>query len=681
MGRGWSRRLGALVSSLALVLAGVGAFAVLPAAASAGSGGDVVASGTTSMAGGGTSSFDLPAGSELASGPGDPGSGPAVSPPLPVDRSQTNGRPGHASPAGESRRENLNPTLVKSFDGLNHHAQHFVNGGTFEPPDQGLCAGNGFVMETLNGVMAVYDASAGTMDGSPMTLNHFLQYPPVIAFTAQGQPLFGPQVSDPSCYYDGATHRWFFVAATADVVASDAFAGAPTGANHLAIAVSSTSSPLGSWILYRVPIQDDGTEGTPDHHCAAGNPAATFRTNPRACVGDYPHIGADANGFYVTTNEYSFFGPGFKGAQVYAFSKRQLAANATPLHVTRIDTGDPKQVQGVQPGFTVWPAESPNGQDSPPGDLDTARGGTEFFLSSNAADEVNPRLDRTSTDLVVWALTGTRSLDSAHPDLTLTNTVLTVGSYAVPPPASQKVGPTPLADCLSDTTALTPLGLGCWHLTSLSQPAPRQVESMSIDTNDTRMQQVMFAGGMIFGALDTGLLINGTPRAGVEWFEVRPHVTANGLKAQLVNQGYVGAANANLSYPALAVNEKGVGAMAFTLLGPDDYPSAAYVPFDARSGTGDIHVAHAGLGPDDGATAYAAAFGGPPDTRARWGDYGAAVVDGSHIWMASEYIGQTCSFAEFTVPFGGPNGFGTCGGTRSLGANWGTRITELAVGG
>jgi len=29
------------------------------------------------------------------------------------------------------------------------------------------------------------------------------------------------------------------------------------------------------------------------------------------CLGDYPHIGADANGFYITTNEFYVFRPDF----------------------------------------------------------------------------------------------------------------------------------------------------------------------------------------------------------------------------------------------------------------------------------------------------------------------------------------------------------------------------------
>src|SRR5579864_725324 len=111
MGRGVVRWISAVVSSSALVLAGLGAFSVLPAAASSGSGRDIVASGTTSITDGGTPSSDLLGGPELASGPDDPGSDPTVAPAFPVDRSQTNGNSGHASATSETQRQDLNPTL------------------------------------------------------------------------------------------------------------------------------------------------------------------------------------------------------------------------------------------------------------------------------------------------------------------------------------------------------------------------------------------------------------------------------------------------------------------------------------------------------------------------------------------------------------------------------------------
>jgi hypothetical protein len=119
------------------------------------------------------------------------------------------------------------------------------------------------------------------------------------------------------------------------------------------------------------------------------------------------------------------------------------------------------------------------------------------------------------------------------------------------------------------------------------------------------------------------------------------------------------------------VTNSGRGVMAFTLLGTDHYPSAAYTSMDAFVGAGDVYVAAEGAGPDDGFTGYnpQAAFG----IRPRWGDYGGAVSDGTSVWIASEYIAQTCTLSQYVA-----TGF-TCGGTRTSEANWATRISLLTV--
>jgi len=654
--RVFAARAGAAALAVPMLLGS----AVPASAASSGSNSrDIPASGTTSFAAADLGSGDLQD-PEVAVAPADDGS-PATSGSAPsltiVNRSQTNGKIGKGEGAGNERREGSNPQIVVGFDGLNHRQQRLARGGnqfSLEPPDQGLCAGNGLVLETVNDVMAVYDHTGANLLGHPVDLNSFYGYAPAINRTTGVR---GPFVTDPSCYFDGATQRWFHVVLTLETKPSGAF----LGPNHLDIAVSQTSSPLGSWTIYRLPVQDDGSQLTPDHSCSLKRDG----TGHGPCLGDYPHIGADANGFYITTNEYSFFGPEFKAAQIYALSKRELAANAASVLVTQIDTT--KAVGGSQAGFTVWPAEVPNGH------FDTARDGIEFFMSSNAADEVNPLQNRTSSDLIVWALRNTQSLDSAAPDVSLSSTVLTVGRYSAPPLSNQKAGDIPLAQCVNNTTLPVAPGLtGCWRLFFTAEPAHNEVESV-IDSNDTRMQQVMFADGMLFGALDTALIVNGKAQAGIEWFAARPHLTANGVIAQVVNQGYVGAADTNLTYPALAVAESGVGVIAFSLLGTDDFPSAAYAPFNVKTGVGSIHVSAVGLGPDDGFTSYKAFVGNPP--RTRWGDYGAAVVDGSNIWIASEYIGQTCTFAQWL------NGsLGSCTGTRTSLGNWDTRITELSIG-
>ncbi|MGZ3611810.1 MAG: hypothetical protein ACXVBU_17300, partial [Ktedonobacteraceae bacterium] len=441
--------------------------------------------------------------------------------------------------------------LLKSFNGINHRDQRLASGGnqfSLEPPDQGLCVGNGFVMETVNDALAVYDSN-GNILKAVTALNAFYGYPPSIDRTTG---VFGPEITDPSCYYDAPTHRWFHIVLTLDTVSTS---GAFTGTNHIDIAVSTTSSPLGSWVIYHLPTQDDGTQGTPNHNCDGG-----------PCLGDYPHLGADANGFYVTTNEYGFFatGLGFHAAQIYAFSKQALASNAATVAVTQFDTiGTVGQPGGlpVNPGFTVWPATSPGKQYA------ASNNGTEYFMSSDAAPEANG--NGASRDLIVWSITNTASLNTTSPGLVLSNAVLTINPYSIPALATQKNGNAPLLSCLNTPSCATAVIGGADPFTEVLGPT---------DVNDTRMQQVTFADGKLWGALDTSVTVNNVNEAGVEWFIVNP-VTPKVLK-----QGYLGGKNANLTYPAIGVNEGGKGVMAFTLVGPNNFPSAAYASIDNING-------------------------------------------------------------------------------------------------
>jgi hypothetical protein len=124
--------------------------------------------------------------------------------------------------------------------------------------------------------------------------------------------------------------------------------------------------------------------------------------------------------------------------------------------------------------------------------------------------------------------------------------------------------------------------------------------------------------------------------------------------------------------------------MAFTLTGDSDFPSAAYAPIDAQVGVGAYGVVQPGLGVDDGFTSYKAFVGNPP--RTRWGDYGAAAVDGNSVWIASEYIGQSCSYTHYVnaptfAPFGGCTDpsvtNNTAHRTRDSLGNWYTHISKL----
>jgi hypothetical protein len=126
--------------------------------------------------------------------------------------------------------------------------------------------------------------------------------------------------------------------------------------------------------------------------------------------------------------------------------------------------------------------------------------------------------------------------------------------------------------------------------------------------------------------------------------------------------------------------------MVFTATGDTLNPSAAYAPIDAIAGVGSWNVVPGGAGaaPADGYTSYKSTVGNPP--RTRWGDYGAAAVDGGSIWIASEYIAQACGYTAWGGLFfsggTGDNLIGSCGsvstpGPREEFANWSTRISKL----
>jgi hypothetical protein len=612
-----------------------------------------------------------------------------------IDRSLSAGHASNGVSVNSGRKGKASPTFKLGFEGLNHYQQRYARGGnqfSVEPPDQALCVGNGFVLEAANQVLNIFNTSGQSVlpdntatnlvGGFARNINHavdlnsFYGYAPAIN---RSTGVRGPFITDPTCIYDAATQRFFLVVLTLETTPGGAF----TLVNHLDLAVSATSDPTGIWNIYRVDVTSDGTSN-PDTH------------NACPCLGDYPHIGADANGVYVTTNAYPWGGNGFNGAQIYAFSKAQLAAGAASVTMVHIDTwgtvNAPSDAGSTQPGFTVWPAQSPG-----TGSFDTRAGGIEYFLSSNAADEAtNPVAGtagpRSSTQVIAWSLKNTSSLNSVSPSLTLSNKILTANQYGVPPKQQQPgSGTTPGVDvpqgkCINDTTTSTIAGVGCWRLLFVAEPAHNEVVSRP-DSNDTRMQQVMYANGKLWGALDTGLNPDGGPqRAGIAWYIVTPDGSGASFNAKVSLQGYLGATGYDFTYPAVGVTASGRGVMAFTATGNSLNPSAAFASIDASIGVGSWDVVQGGTGaaPDDGFTSYKSQVGNPP--RTRWGDYGAAAVDGNSVWIASEYIAHACSYTDWGGPFftggSGDNLLGTCGGAshgpggRSALANWSTRISR-----
>jgi hypothetical protein len=351
------------------------------------------------------------------------------------------------------------------------------------------------------------------------------------------------------------------------ILATDLFAG--NSYSQVDVAVSKTSDPAGPYYHYKVDDTFSGQGGCP-------------------CVGDQPLIGADAYGFYIDVNAFDFNSLSYKGSSIYALSLKALEngkfSNAVHVPV-------PNQTpSGARPA-SLQPAESPTGQ------FQSAEGGTEYFMSGNSANS------GTQHAITVWALSGTSSLARSSPSLTLSAVSLRSETYGRPSSAPQENGPLPNGNSLGFTS-----------------PSVMQ-------TDDQRMNQVVYTGGQLWGALNTD--VNGQP--GIAWFVVGASGGQSSLSAGIANQGFLtGAGNLALAYPSFGVNGSGRAVMAFDASGPSNYPSVGYVTMTATGSPGLIHIASAGPAPDDGDTCYIKGYGG-----CRWGDYTATAPasDGS-VWFA-----------------------------------------------
>ncbi len=205
-------------------------------------------------------------------------------------------------------------------------------GAEFEPPDQGLCVGNGFVVEPVNSAYSIYRTNGHRVAG-PFNVN--------VLFN-EGLTEF---TSDPRCYYEPATHTWYAVILFISTVGGQGQMF--TDHARTDIAVNTSGDPTTPWTVYHLDATDDGTNGTPSH---PGCP----------CFGDQPRLGIDQQNLYISTDEFSILGPEFNGTQIYAISKADLLQHAKHLHFAQFDNlsigGD--IAVGVQPAITNGPSDA-----------------------------------------------------------------------------------------------------------------------------------------------------------------------------------------------------------------------------------------------------------------------------------------------------------------------------------
>jgi hypothetical protein len=480
------------------------------------------------------------------------------------------------------------------FDGIDN-ADQAVSGtgiyaqtnGTITPPDQGLCVGNGFVLELANGGVRVFNQL-----GDPLTptiqINQFFGTPPDIAPDGQS----GHGLSDPRCAYDPATQRWFLIVTGFDTGPPPAFVFTHA---YVHLIVSTSADPRGPYTDYSFETTNFGRAGS----------------NRCPCYSDQPHLALDANGVYINANQFTFATNRFNSNRLFILSKQGLIDGTIQFFFTR-STNVPS-LQGATPLTSA--------------DTDQTGNGTEYFLSSAV-------FSSGASGLFMFSLSGTRSLADESGATTVLSyrisSLLPAEQVSEPPLVTQRPGPTPFA-------------------TAQDLPEPQ------LDPGPSIFQQLVLAGGQLWGAAGTGLTTAGQNHSAAAWFTLTPTgptATNPAPTATITQQGYIQAPGNDLAYPTIALTGNGKPVLGADLAGPDFYPSTVYTRLPTSSGVPAdtvLHIAGEGTAPLDDYSYPYLGFN-------RWGDYTAAVNDGNTVWLAGEYVPRR---------------------PRTSDANWGTFITRI----
>ena len=553
-----------------------------------------------------------------------------------------------------------------------------ANGGVYgfdiEPADQGLCAGNGFVIESINiGEIRVFNGKTLQPVSGIISLD-----------TVMGLNGIGSSGGDISCLYDADNGgHWIIteIVSTTSEASGGVFAGCFAGVTDTCregIAVSTNNNPLGTaWNTYFV------------------DPNVFSPTAPGAghLLNDYGKIGTTRDALLLFYDEFNLSGTlpscpafgcvQFNGAQELAIQKSAIELGYLSANVVHENMGTDPSIQspdgscnnGVTCWYQVIPASSPTGQ------FDNNNGGTGFMaatLDFNSFAFGNGAGDNRAA---VFHWTGLSALNSggcgACAAISFGGQLFTgLQSYT----DSGQACPASLGNpCGLAAQRAGTLDVGTWCKTA-GLAATEPCAEQGIATNGDGVTQASYSAGQLWFAIST--LINQTfgasneTHVGAAYWVFGTHSTP---LVTLTSQGYVAAAHEDLEFPTMVAGTGSAGAlMSFTLSGNGGptaadgggfFPSSAYGLVTAHSGglVSKVKVADLGQAPQDGFTEYQ---GLPGPIRPRWGDYGAGIfVPGMGFYFASGFIQYPNCDPTYWL-----NVDQTCGGTRDTFANFGTSI-------
>ena len=561
-----------------------------------------------------------------------------------------------------------------------------------EPADQGLCAGNGYVVETNNvGEILIFNAALQRQSA-------VIPLDTLMGLTARGWSSGG----DPSCLYDHDNGgHWFFTqfVSSTPTASGGPFVGcfvAVPNTCYEGIAVTVGNDPFGPYNVYFLNANYNPNE--------PGYPSL---------LNDFAKIAVSRDAFLLFYDEFpqdpnhpGIGGGIFNGAQQYAFNKTAFEKG---WPVTRED-GDPNPAFTVAienmgylptpdgtcasdnmfglPNITCWysviPAMPPD-----PSQYDNSHGGSAFML------ETLDFYGSGDTRVAVFDWTGLQALNSHNcgecARIRFGGQLFSGVNYYFDPGlvAAQKAGPIPLGDeCGAAGLSVAP---------NSSTPPPASCPEGPIATNGDNFTQAAQAQGQLWGAASTAIT-QAYSETGPEghmaaaYWVISTAGFDRGNSFTLTSQGYVSPEHEDLAFPAMAAEGSaaqdggnGGAIMAFTLTGNGGptgahhggyYPTTAYGRLTSTSAgllNSVVNIADLGESPQDGFAEYR---GYPLGISPRWGDYSWAIFlpdSGGKIYFSTQYIQyRSCLGDEFSF-----STIGTCDGTRNGESNWGTSVNYV----
>lgn len=295
--------------------------------------------------------------------------GPSSSTPTPLRAGQETSV---GSMFGEAQFEagtSLEP-LTQLGIGLNFTSSTFLVQSGFIPPDTMGSVGSHHIVELINGRYSVYRKSDGALIQTS-SLNQF--------WSAAGVGFTG-STFDPRILYDPYSERWF--ACSVDNANGD---------NHFLIAVSSSSDPTTGWVGFA--IDSDST----DRRWA-----------------DYPTLGLNGDGVYVSANMFPIPGRGATGLliAIVAIPKIDLLGGTPGVAGATIFESVSSSITGI----SVQPVVELDNQGQPAALLSNFQTGSGLFKRLNVTGDItSPILDTSGGLIAVSPFLSISSADQPGP--------------------------------------------------------------------------------------------------------------------------------------------------------------------------------------------------------------------------------------------------------------------------